>query len=258
MAGLAPYAASLERRNNLTLFAAGMAIHQHLAILPICNGEARLTIIMRWTSRNPCGTGLATTKRLGDGFCSHRTTRRACCSFALPAGFTSIAGRPSIQARKSVERTSVRRPRFTARTARTITLRTSTGRLRLRSPEVESAAHAGLPVACIAARQVSMPSPTISALRTSPSRTAPPRHGPSIIFSGSTRPTNCTEPMRSGQKGRCAYGEQRRPPNAAEKSSMDGERGVVGTACHQRDQRRPVLTERMLDPAVETQRGWNP
>jgi hypothetical protein len=38
----------------------------------------------------------------------------------------------------------------------------------------------------MAARQVSMLSPIISKSPGGPSRTAPPRHGPSIIFAGST------------------------------------------------------------------------
>ena len=53
-------------------------------------------------------------------------------------------------------------------------------------PDVERAAHAGLPVACIAARQVSRPSPTISTLAGAPSLTTPLRQGPSIIFCGAT------------------------------------------------------------------------
>src|SRR6516225_6617260 len=70
--------------------------------------------------------------------------------------------------------------------ASTITSRTAVGRSSERIPEVESAAHAGLPVACIAARQVSMPSPTIKRSLGSARQTAPPRQGPSIIFCGST------------------------------------------------------------------------
>ena len=42
------------------------------------------------------------------------------------------------------------------------------------------------PVAIIAARHVSMPSPIISGLDVGAKRTAPPRHGPSIIFGGET------------------------------------------------------------------------
>src|ERR1700677_633669 len=70
--------------------------------------------------------------------------------------------------------------------ARTITSCTSFGSSRERRPDVESAAQTGCPVACIAARQVSIPSPTISTSPGSARRTAPPRHGPNIIFCGST------------------------------------------------------------------------
>src|SRR5262249_29936789 len=70
--------------------------------------------------------------------------------------------------------------------AKTITLRTCFGRSRARSPEVESAAQAGWPVASMAVRLVSMPSPTRSTSLGLARRTAPPRHGPSIIFCGLT------------------------------------------------------------------------
>ena len=43
----------------------------------------------------------------------------------------------------------------------------------------------------MAAMQVSMPSPTISTSLGSARRTAPPRHGPSIIFGGWTRGFAC-------------------------------------------------------------------
>jgi hypothetical protein len=64
--------------------------------------------------------------------------------------------------------------------------RMAAGRLREHRPEVESADQAARPVACMAARQVSMPSPTISTSPGSARRTAPPRQGPSIIFCRST------------------------------------------------------------------------
>lgn len=60
------------------------------------------------------------------------------------------------------------------------------GRSRVRRPDVESAAQAGLPVACIAAKQVSMPSPTMTISLACASRTTPPRHGPSIALRGLT------------------------------------------------------------------------
>jgi len=54
------------------------------------------------------------------------------------------------------------------------------------SPDVLTAAQAGIAVACIAARQVSMPSPTIrvssaGARRTAPPPTDPPRFLPIVI-----------------------------------------------------------------------------
>ena len=67
-----------------------------------------------------------------------------------------------------------------------ITSRASCGRSSERRPDVESAAQAGFPVACIAARHVSMPSPTMTSSLGSPRRTTPPRQLPSIIFMGST------------------------------------------------------------------------
>ena len=56
--------------------------------------------------------------------------------------------------------------------ARTVTVRMPSGRSSVRKPEVESAAQAVRPVACMVARQVSMPSPTINA---SPRVTQPHR-----------------------------------------------------------------------------------
>ena len=52
---------------------------------------------------------------------------------------------------------------------------TACGKSRVRRPEVESAAQAGRKVACMAAKQVSMPSPTITTAPGAASRTAPPR-----------------------------------------------------------------------------------
>ena len=51
---------------------------------------------------------------------------------------------------------------------------------------VERAAQAGVPVAIMAAKAVSIPSATITRVSGTPSRTTPPRQGPSIIFAGLT------------------------------------------------------------------------
>jgi hypothetical protein len=107
--------------------------------------------------------------------------------------------------------------------ANTMTLRTSFGRSSERIPGAESAAQPGWPVACIAARHVSMPSPTISRSVGSAKRTAPPRQGPSIIFAGSIGAFPA--------------------PSAA--------RNVLW--IYQRDHCRPPAARWMLQPAMEAQ-----
>ena len=119
--------------------------------------------------------------------------------------------------------------------ARTITSRTSCGRSRASRPEVESAAHAGCPVACIAAREVSMPSPTISTSPAAASRTAPPRHGPSIIFCGSTGALP--------------------DPSWARKVRWIARWRIVNTARHQRHHCWPDAARRVLQTGMEAQRG---
>jgi hypothetical protein len=66
--------------------------------------------------------------------------------------------------------------------ARMITFFIAEGRARERRPDVDSAAHTSRPDSCIADRQVSIPSPTISSSVGVPSGTAPPRQGPNIIL----------------------------------------------------------------------------
>jgi len=56
---------------------------------------------------------------------------------------------------------------------------TIAGRTRDLRPEVDRAAQTGVLVACIAARHVSIPSPTISTSAAGAKRTAPPLIGPS-------------------------------------------------------------------------------
>src|SRR6266566_4085337 len=70
--------------------------------------------------------------------------------------------------------------------ARMMTSWITGGRSSERRPDVDSAAQADRPVACIAESAVSMPSAIINRSPTGPSRTAPPRQGPSIFFGGVT------------------------------------------------------------------------
>ena len=66
--------------------------------------------------------------------------------------------------------------------------RTIAGSTRATMPNVDSAAHAGCAVAVIAARHVSMPSPTSNISAAGASRTAPPDARPSIARSRRRHP----------------------------------------------------------------------
>src|SRR4029077_10015064 len=93
------------------LIATGVAADQNLAIIAIANRQTRLAIVMGRAAGNPSKPAPPTSKRLGDGFGGH--LRPLLCS----EPFTWIAGNRSIHARKSPASTSVRRPRFTARSS---------------------------------------------------------------------------------------------------------------------------------------------
>ena len=118
--------------------------------------------------------------------------------------------------------------------ASTITSRTSSGRSRARSPEVESAAQAGWPVACMAARQVSMPSPTIS---TSPGSAEPHR----AATAGAEHHL-----LRIDRRLAAAI--------AGEEGAVDRQRRAVHAARHQRHHRRPDAARGMLQPGMEAER----
>ncbi len=79
-----------------------------------------------------------------------------------------------------------------------------------------------------------MPSPTISTSPGSASRTAPPRHGPSIIFCGSTGALP--------------------PPSRARKVRWIASGVAVRAVRHQRHHRRPDAARGMLQAGMEAQR----
>jgi len=110
-----PQAAMPKGGDYVALIAPGMAAHKNLAVLRGANRKTWLAIIMHRTGSHPRRTRLPPAKRPGDGFSGHQ--RPPWALFVCSEAFTSIAGSCSIQARRSSASTSVRRPRFTARSA---------------------------------------------------------------------------------------------------------------------------------------------
>ena len=92
---LGPQAARAQRRDDALLVAAGMAAHQHLAVVRVADRKARRAVVMRRAARRPAAAGLPPAEGLGDGFSGHgappRCRRRRACRCRSPG----TASRPA-------------------------------------------------------------------------------------------------------------------------------------------------------------------
>ena len=84
-------AARPQRRDDPLLVAAGVAAHQHLAVVGVTDRQARLAIVMGRAARHPAAADLAPAEGLGDGLSGHGAPRRCPRRSGLPVSFAGDA-----------------------------------------------------------------------------------------------------------------------------------------------------------------------
>ena len=58
--------------DHMDLFAAGVAMHQHLAVARIADRQAGRTVVVRWTTGDPAATTPPAAKGCGNALSGHR------------------------------------------------------------------------------------------------------------------------------------------------------------------------------------------